>query len=186
LQTALVQISTDYVFDGEYGNYRESDPPNPRGNYARSKLAAENIIRAGNVEHLIARTQVLFGTGQRVRPNFATWVIEQLRQGKKINVVTDQIGCPTYAPDLAEGIYRLLQNQAYGIFHISGADCLSRFDFAVKIARIFNLDEELIIPITTEVLRQKAPRPMNSTSREREAHAQASWAPAAFAWATTC
>ncbi len=163
LKATLVQISTDYVFDGDLGNYRETDLPNPRGNYSRSKLAAENIIRAGSVEYLIARTQVLFGAGQRVRPNFATWVVEQLKKGNSINVVTDQIGCPTYAPDLAEGIFRLLQNKAYGIFHISGPDSLSRYDFAVKIARTFGLDETLIKPITTEALKQKAPRPMNST-----------------------
>ncbi len=163
INAIFVQVSTDYVFDGERGDYREIDAPNPRGNYARSKLAAENIIRESNVEYLIVRTQVLFGYGVNVRPNFALWVWDNLRQQKPIRVVTDQIGNPTYAPDLAEGIYRLLDQETYGLFHISGPDQISRYDFAVEIAHTFDLDASLITPITTEELNQKAPRPMNST-----------------------
>ncbi len=71
----LVQISTDYVFDGEKGAYRETDTPNPRGNYARSKMAAENIISSSDFEYIIARTQVLYGTGVNVRANFFTWIV---------------------------------------------------------------------------------------------------------------
>jgi len=158
----FVHVSTDYVFDGEAGPYSEEDTPNPRGNYARSKLAGEHVVENSNLEYIIARTQVLFGVGNKVRHNFVTWVIEQLTNNKKIRIVDDQIGTPTYAPDFVEAIERLLQKEAYGLFHVSGPDIISRYDFALKIAEVFNLDASLIERIKTKDLNQKAPRPMNS------------------------
>lgn len=158
----FVQVSTDYVFSGEEGPYSEEDEPNPRGNYARSKLAGEHVVENSNLEYIIARTQVLFGVAHRVRHNFVTWVIEQLTNNKKIRIVDDQIGTPTYAPDFAEAIDRLLQKEAFGLFHISGPDIISRYDFALKIAQIFDLNADLIERIKTKELKQKAPRPMNS------------------------
>ncbi len=158
----FVQVSTDYVFDGEAGPYSEEDEPNPRGNYARSKLAGEHVVENSKLDYIIARTQVLFGVGNRVRHNFVTWVIEQLTNNKKIRIVDDQIGTPTYAPDFAEAIARLLQKEAYGLFHVSGPDIVSRYDFALKIAEVFELDAGLIERSKTAELKQKAPRPMNS------------------------
>ena len=119
-------------------------------------------MTASDLEYIIARTQVLFGTGKNIRPNFVTWVVNQLSQKKKIRIVDDQIGSPTYAPDFCEAIDRLLQNEAYGLFHVSGAEIISRYDFALKIAEVFDLDASLIERIKTEDLKQKAPRPMNS------------------------
>lgn len=159
----LVHISTDYVFDGFDGPYRETDQPNPRGNYARSKRAAENIIQSGNLEYLIIRTQVLYGTGRNVRPNFVTWLIDQLGSGKKARIVDDQIGNPSYAPDVSEAIFRLLAKKRYGLFHVSSPDSVSRYDFARLICQVFDLDEELIERTTSDQFVQKAPRPMNSS-----------------------
>ena len=162
-KTIIVHISTDYVFDGDNAPYREKDKPNPLGNYARSKMAAENIIRAGHFEYLIIRTQVLYGTGNRLRLNFVTWVIDQLKNNKKTRVVTDQIGNPTYNHDVSEGIYRLLKTNNFGIYHVSGSESISRYDFALKIAKVFDLKKESIESSTTSRLEQKAPRPANST-----------------------
>lgn len=158
----LIQISTDYVFDGTDAPYSENDKPNPTGNYARSKMAAENLVRSSDLEYLLIRTQILFGTGTKLRLNFVTWVLDQLRRKNKIRVVDDQIGNPTYAPDLSEAVFRLMDKQAYGLFHVSSPDSLSRFDFAKTIARTFELDEDLIERVSTSDLRQKAPRPQNS------------------------
>ncbi len=162
LKALMIHVSTDYVFDGEMGPYSEKDLPNPRGNYARSKLAGENVVRNSDLEYIIVRTQVLFGVGNNVRPNFVTWVVDQLTQKKIIRIVDDQIGSPTYAPDFCQALERLIQKQAFGLFHVSGPDILSRYDFAIKIADVFNLDKSLIERIKTEDLNQKAPRPMNS------------------------
>ncbi len=159
----LVHISTDYVFDGEQGLYREVDEPNPRGNYARSKMAAENIIRASKMEYIIARTQILYGAGVQIKSSFVNWLVLSLRAGRRVKVVTDQIGNPTYAPDLAEAIDRLMEKEAYGLFHVSGPDMLSRYDFALIIADIFDLDKNLIEPVQSAMFQQKAPRPANSS-----------------------
>ena len=98
-----------------------------------------------------------------MRPNFVTWVIEELRQGNTIHVVDDQIGNPTYAPDVCEAVSRLLDKQAYGLFHVSGSEVINRYDFALRIAEEFNLDKKLIQKTTTEMLKQQSPRPMNSS-----------------------
>jgi len=159
----LVQVSSDYVFDGEKGDYKESDKTNPQGNYARSKMAAENIVVSGSMEYIIARTQVLYGTGNKVRLNFATWVISRLKHKQKIKVVSDQVGNPTYIEDLSESIFRLIENEEYGLFHVSGTERISRYNFATKIAEVFDLDASFIEKITTSELKQIAPRPMNSS-----------------------
>ncbi len=163
IKPIIIQISSDYVFDGTEAPYREIDKPNPRGNYARSKMASENIVRSSKLEYILCRTQILYGKGQNVRPNFVTWVIDQLKRGKPVRIVGDQIGSPTYAPDLCEAIFRLLQNEAYGLFHVSGPDSISRYDFSLKIADVFGLDRKLITKITTDELNQQSPRPMDST-----------------------
>lgn len=163
VKSVLVQISTDYVFDGETGGYREIDPPNPKGVYARSKMAAENIIRTCNLEYIIVRTQVLYGLGQKVRPNFVTWVIDQLKADQPIRVVGDQINNPTYVDDLSEALFRLLELKEYGLFHVSGSEIISRYNFALKIAEHFGLDTSKIEKISSDDLNQKAPRPRNSS-----------------------
>ncbi|HED11651.1 MAG TPA: dTDP-4-dehydrorhamnose reductase [Caldithrix abyssi] len=162
-EPVLVQVSTDYVFDGHEGNYTEKDEPRPSGNYARSKLAAEKIVEQCPFQHIIARTQVLYGYGKDLKHNFATWVISRLSSAKNIRVVTDQTGNPTYVDDLSESIYRLLERREYGLFHVSGSETVSRYDFALKIADVFGFDAGLIEQITSDQLQQLAPRPMNSS-----------------------
>jgi dTDP-4-dehydrorhamnose reductase len=159
----LVQISTDYIFDGNAGPYRESDAPKPLGNYGMSKLTAEKSIRTGSLDYIIARTQILYGSGIRIRSNFVTWTIDKLKRGEKIRVVNDQIGNPTLADDLAEAIFRLIIKEEYGIFHIAGNEICNRYVFALKIADIFGLDRSLIEEVTTAQLGQTAKRPMNSS-----------------------
>jgi dTDP-4-dehydrorhamnose reductase len=159
----FVQISTDYVFDGKSGSYRETNDTNPISYYGQSKLAAEKVIRGSNLEYIVARTMVLFGSGQKVRNNFVTWVIQQLKSGNKIKVVNDQRGNPTLVDDMSEAIKRLLEKEEYGIFHISGREVCSRFEFAKKIIEIFGLDGKLVEEIDSSLLKQAAQRPINSS-----------------------
>ncbi len=163
LKPVVVQISTDYVFDGNNAPYSEMDEVNPIGYYGRSKMSAENIIRNCSLEYIIARTQVLYGIGKRIRPNFVTWVINALKKNENIRVVNDQKGTPTYVNDFSEGLYKLIMQREFGLYHISGNESVSRYDFALKIAEIFGLNSELIEEITTDDLKQKAPRPKNSS-----------------------
>ena len=140
-------------------------------------MAAENIVQVSGFEYLILRTQVLYGTGSKVRPNFVTWLLDNLKAGKKVQVVWDQIGSPTYASDVAEAAERLLQAQAYGLFHVSSPDTMSRFDFAQKIAEVFKLDSALIEKIKTTDLSQKSPRPQNSSFNLDKIYNNINWQP---------
>ncbi|MDX1548384.1 MAG: dTDP-4-dehydrorhamnose reductase [Rhodothermales bacterium] len=157
----LVQISTDFVFDGAGGPYREDARPNPVNFYGKSKLAAENVTReAGLDQWAIARTVLVYGTGQALpRSNIVLWVLDQLTQGQPIHVVTDQWRTPTYAPDLAAGVERLVRFGKTGLFHLSGRELLSVYDFAVGIARVFDLDAALVHPTDGTRFKQTAERP---------------------------
>ncbi len=159
----FVHISTDYVFDGNAAPYRETDDYKPLGFYGHSKVASEKVVRGSGLEYIIIRSQVLYGTGIKVRPNFVSWVISELKRGKTIRVVNDQIGNPTFIDDLSVAIAKLLELEEYGIFHVAGNEPISRYDFALKIGKVFELPAENIQEVTTGELGQKAERPMNST-----------------------
>jgi dTDP-4-dehydrorhamnose reductase len=158
----VVHISTDYIFDGKDGPYDEEAVPNPLGFYGRSKLAGENVLKISPVPYAIARTMVLYGTGKNLRPNFVTWLIEQLQDGNRVNVVNDQFGNTTLVDELAAGIWSIVRKRKLGVFHIAGSEIVDRFTFAEKIAHVFDLEALLINPISTEDLSQAAPRPMIS------------------------
>jgi dTDP-4-dehydrorhamnose reductase len=158
-QIKLVQLSTDYIFDGENGPYSEDDPPNPAGFYGRTKLESEKVIQESGIDFIIVRTNVLYGFGKKVKKNFLLWLLEKLSAGEKLEIVTDQFNNPTLADNLAECILEIVQRDLSGILHIAGAEYLSRYDFAMKAAKKFGYDPALISPVTTESLGQKARRP---------------------------
>jgi len=162
IHARLIQVSTDYVFDGNSGPYREDDRPNPLGFYARSKLAGENALINSDANFAIARTMVLYGAGHEIRPNFVMWLIEQLRRGKAVRIVDDQFGNPTLASELAPALRILAESGRQGIYHISGSEVIDRYQFALKIAEIFELEANLIQPVKTSEFKQAAPRPLRS------------------------
>ena len=141
----LVHISTDYVFDGEKGHYKEEDKPNPISYYGLTKLEGERQVVAHCRNYVILRTSVLYGW-HPWKQNFATWVISQLRQNKEISVVEDHYNTPTLADNLAEMILQALQRDLKGLYHASGSERISRYEFAKKIAESFQLDSNLIKP----------------------------------------
>ncbi|MBN2354980.1 dTDP-4-dehydrorhamnose reductase [candidate division KSB1 bacterium] len=158
----LVHVSTDYVFDGKEGPYDEEAVPNPIGFYGRSKLAGENVLRLAGIDFAIARTMVLYGRAQGVRPNFVTWLIARLQAGEGATIVTDQYGNTTLSDELAAGLWAIVAKAKTGILNIAGREIIDRYHFALKIAEIFHLDAGLISPIATAQLVQAAPRPMRS------------------------
>jgi len=159
----LVHISSDYVFNGLTPPYKETDPVKPLGFYGKSKLASENILRGCGAPHTIVRTQVLYGVAPQIRPNFVDFVVDRLTGGGELKIVDDQTGNPTLADDLARGIARIIQLRKQGIYHISGSESISRYQFARKIALQFGEDPARIKPIKTADLDQKAERPKDST-----------------------
>lgn len=158
----LIHISTDYIFDGKNGPYREDDTPNPISFYGKSKLAAENALFASGVNNAIIRTMVLFGVGNNVKPNFAIWLINKLTAKEKINIVDDQIGNSTIVDNLAYGILKVVEGEKTGVYNIAGKEIESRLDFTYKLCDVFGFDKNLISVIKTSSLNQPAARPLNS------------------------
>jgi dTDP-4-dehydrorhamnose reductase len=156
----LIHVSTDFIFDGKAGPYKEDDKPNPLSYYAYCKNEAEQIVIHSSIDWAVARTMLVYGiTDNMSRSNIVLWVKQSLEQGKQINVVDDQFRCPTLAEDLAEGCLLIAQKRATGIYHLSGKDFMSIYDLACRVARYYNLDEKLIIPVKSSTLNQPAKRP---------------------------
>lgn len=162
----LIQVSTDFVFDGEDGPYDERARPAPVNFYGRSKLAAENAARQlGEGRWAIARTVLVYGTTENgSRSNVALWLFDQLQQGKPVHVVTDHVRTPTYAPDLAAGIERMIRYNKSGLYHLSGRDLVSVYQLAQHVALVLDVDPTLVRPTTAAELaerldQERAPRP---------------------------
>jgi dTDP-4-dehydrorhamnose reductase len=157
----LIYISTDFVFDGRKEIYNENDKPNPLSFYGKSKLLGENSIKINDLKYSIIRTSVLFGWNKDPNnSNYVSWVINKLRNDEEISITVNQKNTPTLADNLANAILKLIDEELYDIYHMSGSECINRFDFATKIAEKFDLDSNLINPITE--FKQTAKRPDNS------------------------
>jgi dTDP-4-dehydrorhamnose reductase len=156
----LIHISTDYIFDGKSGPYSENAKPNPLCYYARTKLASENALKISGAINTILRTNVLYGSNCKV--DFVRWVINSLQDSKQVRIVTDQINNPTFVDDLVQAISKVIEYKKQGIYNIGGKEFLSRFDFSIIIADLFELDKNLITPVKTSELNQPAERPLNS------------------------
>jgi dTDP-4-dehydrorhamnose reductase len=155
----LIQLSTDYIFNGEDGPYSEEDSPDPINFYGETKLESEKIIKESGIDLLIVRTNVLYGFGKNVKPNFLLWLLDKLSQNEKIQIVTDQFNNPTLADNLSLCILEMVRKNVSGTYHLAGSEYLSRYDFAIKVADKFNFDKDNILPAKTDLLQQKAKRP---------------------------
>lgn len=169
----LIQVSTDYVFDGEKGSaYTEEDKPNPLGVYGDSKLAAEDYIRSSVGRYAIIRSSWMFGAWGK---NFVDFIVESAKKGDKIKAISEKFGSPTYTVDLAKAIFDLttkmergspaaagrsasLRRAPSGIYHISNAGVCSRYEFAKEILEFCKLNTELM-PITAKDAGGPALRP---------------------------
>ena len=147
----LVYISTDYVFDGERGCYKEKDKTNPINYYGLTKLEGEHKVTRLCKNYAILRTSVIYGW-HPWKQNFATWVVNQLRQKREITVVTDHFNTPTLADNLAEMAIETASKDLQGLYHASGCERISRFEFATQIAETFNLESKLIKPMLMDQL----------------------------------
>jgi dTDP-4-dehydrorhamnose reductase len=162
IDAQIIHISTDYIFDGKNGPYHENDLPNPIGYYGRTKLASENALKISGTLFTILRTNVLYGYARNSRPDFVRWVINSLSKHEKIRIVKDQINNPTFIDDLVQAINKIIEFRKTGVYNIGGKEFLARLEFTNRIAEFFNLDKNLITPITTEELNQPARRPLKS------------------------
>jgi len=158
INSKLIYFSTDAVFDGKLvGKYSETDKTNPLSHYGKTKLEAEKIILNSSYLNVILRTTVVYGNSPQSR--FTSWIIDNLLHKKSIHAFTDQFNTPTLVNDLVTSVLKIIQNDVSGMFHAVGTTCLSRYDFAMKLAQKLNLDTKLIIPSTSK--NQLAPRSLN-------------------------
>jgi dTDP-4-dehydrorhamnose reductase len=156
----FIYISSDFVFDGQKGNYREEDELRSVNWYGHSKIQAEALVRYCEIPSAIVRTCLVYGnTINGTRNNIINWVKDKLHKNEKIKVVNDQLRTPTYVEDLARGIALILEKKARGIFHLSGKDVLTPYDMAVKTADHFGLDKNLIEKVDAASFTQPAKRP---------------------------
>lgn len=152
---ALVYISTDYVFDGTKNEpYWEWDPPNPQSTYARSKLAGEYFAQTLLHKFYIVRTAWLYS---RTGKNFVKTVLGLADEHPELQFVTDEVGSPTYAPDLAEAVIKLVAHPLYGIYHFTNAGVCSRYEWAKAILELAGCPDYPILPTQGFVREAKVP-----------------------------
>lgn len=170
-EAKMVFVSTDYVFDGKKGLYRETDQPAPINIYGQSKLEGEQAIKEECENHAIARTSVIYSwvpanssQSSSGKPlNFAMWINQKLSKGELLSIVTDQYSSPTLADNLAETLIKICEDDVRGLYHVTGKTRINRYDFTVKLAEKMGYNTSLIKPVTSSRLKQVAERPMDSS-----------------------
>jgi dTDP-4-dehydrorhamnose reductase len=163
----LLHVSTDAVFDGQIGGYTEQDHPNPLSIYARTKLDGERQVAAANPQAIVARVN-LYGWSLLGRRSLGEFFFQNLRAGKRVQGFTDVFFCPLLANDLARIFLKMLASNLSGLYHVVSSECLSKYEFGVRLARKFGLDESLITATSVEQAGLKAVRSPNlSLSTEK-------------------
>ncbi|MBL7924779.1 MAG: SDR family oxidoreductase [Bacteroidia bacterium] len=161
--THFIYLSTDFVFDGTAGPYRETDPINPLSVYARSKAEAETMIMHSGLPWAILRTMIIYGVvDDAQRSNIVLWTKSSLEEGKDIRVISDQFRGPTLAEDLADACIQAALHRRTGLYHVSGREVLSILEIACRVADFFHLDKKHIHPVSTAELNQPALRPLKT------------------------
>ena len=163
----LLHVSTDAVFDGQRGDYSEQDTPNPLSTYARTKLEGEVNVLKANSAAIVARVN-LYGWSLLGKRSLGEFFYHNLSAGKRVNGFTDVFFCPLLANDLAQVFLRMLTLNLSGLYHVVSRECLSKYEFGVRIARKFGLDEGLIAPTLVETAGLKAVRSPNLTLNTRK------------------
>jgi dTDP-4-dehydrorhamnose reductase len=177
----FIYVSTDFVFDGVTGNYKEDDDQNPLSWYGFTKVQAESMVQTANMPWAIVRTCLVYGNPRTgARSNIITWVKKSLEEGKKIKVVSDQLRTPTYVEDLARGILLIAQGRKAGVFHIAGKDLLTPYQMALETANYLGLDSSLIEKVDASVFTQPAKRPPKTGLDITKARNQLGYEPLSF------
>jgi dTDP-4-dehydrorhamnose reductase len=156
----LVHLSTDFIFDGEDGPYDEQAAANPLSYYGKTKLQAEELLKASGVKWAILRTILVYGIVKDMsRSNIVLWAKGALEKGSPLNVVNDQWRMPTLAEDLAEACLLAVEKKAQGIYNVSGKDMMSIAELVYRVADFWKLDKSQVQEVSSASLGQQASRP---------------------------
>jgi dTDP-4-dehydrorhamnose reductase len=156
----LVHLSTDSVFDGRSSDYTEDDSPNPIGVYSRTKLDGERAVAEADPSAIIARVN-LYGWSLNGSRSLSEFFFNNLSQGRQVMGFTDVFFCPMLANDLAWIFIKMLEKNLSGLYHVVGAECLSKYEFGMRLAKRFDLDGNLIKPTSVSQSGLKAYRSPN-------------------------
>lgn len=177
----LIHFSSDFIFDGYNGPYKEDDKPNPLSYYGLSKLESENIVKENCKKWSIIRVILVYGIVKNMpRSNLVLWVKNNLENNKAIRVINDQFRMPTLAEDISKACFEIAKSKRLGIYHISGNEMMSILDIANKVADFFNLDKSLISPISSVELNEKAKRPQSTGFILDKAYGELNFKPTGF------
>lgn len=164
INAKIIFLSSNAIYDGTKPPYDEKDTPNPIDIYGKTKVEGENLIIKSNLNYCILRLITMYGWPQPGgRSNPVTWIIENLKKKQEINVVNDIYNNHLYAAQAAEVVWKIVKgNIKDDIYNIAGADCISRYDLVLKVAKVFGLDESLIAPVSSDFFKDIAKRPKNT------------------------
>jgi dTDP-4-dehydrorhamnose reductase len=159
INSKFIHISSDYVFDGKQGDYNENDNTHPVNFYGYTKQLSEEITLKYS-KNIVIRTSSVYDL--KLQTNFIQFVFEKLKKNEKVFAFNDVLTTPILIDELTDSLLRIITSNESGIFHISGDECITRFEFAKIIAQKLKLHEELIVPISVKSIEQKISRPQNS------------------------
>ena len=146
----FIHLSTDAVFDGtKEGAYTEDDEPNPQGVYSQTKLDGEHAVFEANPQAIVARVN-FFGWSLTNRRSLGEFFVNNLNEGKSVSGFTDVIFCPMWVNHLGRTLLEMLEKNLHGLYHVVGAQAMSKYQFGVEVARKFGLRESLIEPQSVE------------------------------------
>lgn len=160
--TRFLHVSSDTVFDGVKGNYREEDAPAPISVYGRTKRLSELAVKAAHPQVLIVRPN-LFGWGAKGDHSLAEFFYNNLSAGRPVQGFMDRLFCPLLVTDLAKIMLELFEKNVMGLFHVASSDHLSKFEFGAAIAKRFGFDPSLVQPVSSTSGNGVAPRSLNLT-----------------------
>jgi len=180
-KTHLIHLSTDFVFDGENGPYKEDDKPNPLSYYGESKYESEKLLQQSTIKWSIVRTIIVYGVVEDMsRSNIVLWAKQALEKGNPLTIVDDQFRMPTLAEDLTYACWQIAEREATGIYHISGKDFMSVLELVNRVADFYGLDKTIITPIKSVSLNQAAKRPPKTGFILDKAYKELEYSPCSF------
>jgi len=180
-KTHLIHISTDFVFDGAVGYYKETDTTNPLNYYGLSKLKSEQLFEKTTIPHTILRTILVFGILPNLKQaNILLWLLDKMKNKIPLTMVDDQLRMPTYVEDLASACIAAIELKKQGLYHISGEDMLNMYELALIVAKVFDFNTDTITAIPTEKLHQPAKRPKTTGFNIQKAQKNLFFTPKSF------
>lgn len=181
IKARFIYISTDFVFDGEKGVYKETDQPNPINYYGKTKQLSEQLVSQYPFPHTIIRTVLVYGKPLAGRQNILSLVFQKLTNNETFQLVNDQYRTPTYVKDLVWAIKEIVQQNKTGIWHLSGDQPLmTPYEMGIQLAEIFQLDKSLLVPVNHTTFKEIARRPRTTGLNITKAKMELDYRPTPF------